>query len=135
MSLPWSPALSCDLLTWEPRLTCARLPRARSPCLWWPPGCSLRLTPAVPRWPPVVTGRCGGLARALVPAWGQAGVPRTPHHGLGSRGAGGAAQTSVLTLRLREKASRMADRRLGLSACSPPKPPGDSSASSWPTLW
>lgn len=43
----------------------------------------------------------------------------------------GAAQTSVLMLRLREKASRMAERRLGLSACRPPKVVGGSSVSSW----
>ena len=49
----------------------------------------------------------------------------------GPAGGGGCTQTSVLTLRLREKASRMADRRLGLSACSPPKAPGGGPTSSW----
>lgn len=101
--------------------------------------CSQGLIRAVSRGAPprapVVTGRRGGLGRALVLARGQADAARGPHHGLGTRRAGGAAQTSVLMLRLREKASRMADRRLGLSACSPPKLPGGSSASSWPMLW
>lgn len=105
--------------------------------------CSLGLTPAVSRGAPprapVVTGRRGGLGRglgrALVRAPGQANARRGAQHGLGTRRAGGAAQTSVLMLRLREKASRMADRRLGLSACRPAKLAGGSSASSWLMLW
>lgn len=42
--------------------------------------------------------------------------------------------TSVLMLRLREKASRMAESRLGLSACRLPTLTG-SSRSSWLTVW
>lgn len=49
----------------------------------------------------------------------------------GSLGRMEACHTSVLTLRLLEKASRMAERRLGLSACRPPKLVGGSSTSSW----
>lgn len=49
----------------------------------------------------------------------------------GCLGSMEACQTSVLTLRLREKASRMAERRLGLSACRPSKVAGGSSTSSW----
>lgn len=91
-----------------------------------------------------MAGMRGRLGRALGQARGQAGGLRGPLHGLGASGVGrrgvegrgwrdgrGAAQTSVLMLRLRAKASRMAERRLGLSGCRPPKAAGGSSMSSW----
>lgn len=110
-------------------------------CFHW--ALSLQWAPELPldgpkapqaRGPTPMAGLRGRPGRAGAWAWGMAAVPSMAS-GPAGRWAGAAVQTSVLMLRLREKASRMADRRLGLSACRPPKVPGGSSRSSWPRLW
>lgn len=113
-------------------------------CLHW--ALSLQWAPELPEGgaqgppspgphPDVRAARTAGRGGGPDPGRGLCARPPSMASGpAGSRRVGGAAQTSVLTLRLRAKASRMADRRLGLSACRPPKG-GGSSRSSWPRPW